>query len=550
MNIRQCEELYILEKKIAIWGIGNKGKNVLDSYAFFVPSIIIDNGYDELFYNNIPIYKETDINNWEQYYIVICILNNEAIVSSLKQKGLKKGIDYDTYLDYFCIKGISLSSSLQEMNNRIREKKDLICKRWISYSYFPADYREKMIGQFFCKALTGKKHNELLGIHWDDYLTDSLVEDHLGFKVLRFSPASSIDESNYKRYSQYYDLENADDKVSEEYILDIAKRRTNNPSQELIGALKQVYVYYDKCIQLLKPTGIMIWGYWNYTHYFFRDLAKKHNVPIRFAEWGLIPGTMLMEPCGRFHDSEISYSNLSLPSKKELETFYSAKKYLTDNRLDSMQSVVDADDENKLKRIKNDRRKVLLIGMCDDDICYNDSEDSYYRRHISSVVKGSIDAFFLLKEICVKNEWNLIFKPHPADEYDSRLLFDYEEGMVIVFHKNLNELITMADVCVAIDSSMNYRVLLYDKPLVQIGHNTMDNEDFIYMVNSRDDVERKLIEALDKGFNEKMKEKCAIFMTRMMKSVLWDDLSDKSVRYGLSKNIDFFDSSLGEGEWI
>lgn len=91
-------------KKLALWGIGDTGKKLLN-YPLF-PDIIIDNdpNKNHKTINNIPVISSDEFDKWEEYFVVVTPMFAEEIEQTLCRKELKKGENYllvNDYFDYF-----------------------------------------------------------------------------------------------------------------------------------------------------------------------------------------------------------------------------------------------------------------------------------------------------------------------------------------------------------------------------------------------------------------------------------------------------------------
>ena len=105
----------------------------------------------------------------------------------------------------------------------------------------------------------------------------------------------------------------------------------------------------------------------------------------------------------------------------------------------------------------------------------------------------------------------------------------------------IDRLLHLSDVVISISSAVEYKALIYGKPLVQLGHTTLSKKECSYGVESIEKIECQLQEALKKGMTKKQNENFEQYMVQLLENYLWDDLSDREMRYGLSVETDFFD---------
>ena len=103
----------------------------------------------------------------------------------------------------------------------------------------------------------------------------------------------------------------------------------------------------------------------------------------------------------------------------------------------------------------------------------------------------------------------------------------------------IDKLIKLADVVVSIASSVDYKTLIYGKPLVQLGIHTLLGKGCTYVVLEKGMLEKQICLALENGMTEEQIEKFDRLLQILLQKYLWDDLSDRSLRYGRSTDEDF-----------
>lgn len=158
----------------------------------------------------------------------------------------------------------------------------------------------------------------------------------------------------------------------------------------------------------------------------------------------------------------------------------------------------------------------------------------YWKEFVSSVVSSTGEAFEYIKKICLKHNWNFIFKPHPGND-----AYMYEPNDCIFHDIQIDRLIKIADVIVSISSAVNYKALLYGKPLVQIGTTCLSRKNCCYETASKEQIEENLVEALENGMTNQQIYNFDTHLAMLLDNYLWDDLSERSIRYGLTFDKDF-----------
>ena len=107
---------------------------------------------------------------------------------------------------------------------------------------------------------------------------------------------------------------------------------------------------------------------------------------------------------------------------------------------------------------------------------------------------------------------------------------------------DINELIDLADVAITIRSSSNYIALIRHKPVLMLGYTQTRGQGCTYEAFCKQDIEPQLKKALKYGFSTEQQEAFLIHLARLFRYYLYDDMSDRSIRYGLPlpKNVEEF----------
>ena len=70
------------------------------------------------------------------------------------------------------------------------------------------------------------------------------------------------------------------------------------------------------------------------------------------------------------------------------------------------------EDNAALLRLDQNKKNIFLVGMDDHGMRMN-PQNEYWKKYVSNVVESTEETLILLAELCKRNNWNLIFKPHP-----------------------------------------------------------------------------------------------------------------------------------------
>ncbi|MDE6568449.1 MAG: hypothetical protein K2K70_12055 [Lachnospiraceae bacterium] len=337
------------------------------------------------------------------------------------------------------------------------------------------------------------------------------------------------------------------DKLSEEekkWVLELEDRKVSDDKGLSFAVTAEMYWYYKHIFSVIRPSKVIIWGGWKRRDYILAELAKKNNILYGFMEHGWIPGTYQFDRRGIAGQSEYAVDPdkiLHLNNRSKTVNMRKIRNYIITNKIDTSKFRENREDERNLQHIDKRRKSVFLVGMDDYGMGINPKSD-YWKKYVSSIFSSTQEAVLYIDEICRNNGWNLIFKPHPSPAYRNELSKEQlTESIIQIKHMEIDRLIRLCDVVVSISSAVEYKSLIYGKPLVLLGHTTLSKKGCSYDVESIDEVEHQLQSALEKGMTKEQDANFEQYMARLLDNYLWDDLSDRELRYGLSLETDFFD---------
>lgn len=515
-------------KKLVYWGIGRIGKKCMEYFDDKHPQFLIDSHCTDKEYKGIPIYNPRDIKNWNELYIVITIADSALIKEFLTQKKLVEGADFQEFRDFFDIRNEKAEENIERLRNTVKKNRDLRNRTLIFAMPFTIRQSDILIN-FLRKYANTEK---CILVHDLGFISEKKASEQLGFPAFRAAKMSNWnirDKENCKDdVLEITDL-NTEEKTWIESLN--CRKHISNETENLIN-MQQEYQYLKTIIAIFKPRNMIIWGCWAYNSYMLGHICKMSRIPCGYMEHGWIPGTYQFDPIGIAGQSrcagqlnpEIDFDGLKIKR---------IKKYIVDNMLDSGEFQFSPSDEEQIRSIDRSKKIVFLVGMDDLGMGINPVSD-YWKEFVSSVVSSTGEAFEYIKKICLKHNWNFIFKPHPGND-----AYMYEPNDCIFHDIQIDRLIKIADVIVSISSAVNYKTLLYGKPLVQIGTTCLSRKNCCYETASKEQIEENLVAALENGMTNQQIYNFDTHLAMLLDNYLWDDLSERSIRYGLTFDRDF-----------
>lgn len=533
-------------RQIAYWGVGKVCQKILQSYEEFKPDFFIDKYCREKAMCGKMIKHPSEITDWSNIYVIITCLQYEEIGQELKSYGLKETIDFDSFRALLGYDNLNVLKGIDNVRNKVNANPDLK-SRILIMGHVWDNRNPKVLAHFYSQYVKDKGENGyVLLARLGGEMSEEEAISEVGFEVI--DKPTICNWSGHAPEQLRWGIANNPELTNEECqwidVLESIKLGDNGKELETRKVTESIYYYYREIINLLEPKGIVIWGGWQREAYILKHLAEKNNIPYGFMEHGWVPGTIQFDKGGIAGQSEY----VRKPDVMEkISTHISSEdvrricKFAIDLKLDTSNFTESEVEEEILDSIDDNIKTIFLVGMDDYNMAMNPASD-YWRRYVSSVVDSTQQAFELLEKECIKNNWNLIYKPHPCrDNLNDQTTDDQKQHAYIFYKLSVDRLIEKADVVVSISSAVEYKALMYGKPLVQMGKSSLTGQGCSYEIVSTTEVGTKMKEAVNLGMTELQKENFEVFVAKLLDNYLWDDLSERSLRYGRTIQKDFFE---------
>ncbi len=511
--------------KNAIWGSGGSAKRFASVFKGEI-SFFIDSDWskcDKLLRGK-KVLHPSQIKNWNELYVYIPYNYYDEIVKLLQEYGIME----NQYEKYFHYAPIEAEAAINEIENNIND---------------------------ILKLASNNKYNTLCII--DYQISHSLLDemkkmDKIIFALGNISKEEYFSLEENKAYSYClpsilkiwtYIKSAKRDKMIKKNLMErdgwssIREQIQNIFGCDRINAEFQVYCYYyywERVLDILHPSNLLleptVWPQMQ----ILELICKKRKIPYVSKHPGVLPGTYNFDVFGEV--------GKSLPSVKH-EQFRAL--YISKNDLKLAKDVCELQYKNRLnrkiqpkndiktileKRINKDRPTIFFAAQNDGMshmVPYSEETQTYY----SPIFKFSIDAGIYLGKLCEQNNWNYIYKPHPmyikGDEVE-RL----PKNTIWVEFGDINDIIDISDVVVTILSTINYDALVRYKPVVMLGYNWSHGQGCTYEAFEEELIEDSIKQAIEYGFTEGMQQAFWENIARMLKYYLYDDMTDRELRYG------------------
>lgn len=266
-----------------------------------------------------------------------------------------------------------------------------------------------------------------------------------------------------------------------------------------------------------------------------RAICKKYNIPTLFTHQAMMPGTIMFGPGGDIGSSvpavycdefrRLPISSECVENAKKVVTYLYKSK--ANRKAQPKNSVLC----NIKERIKSGRPIIVCMGQ-NDPYSAMVPYTEFSKRFHSPIFKSSVESAEYLAKICKSLGFNFIYKPHPMYARYERLN-DVSSDVIIVNFVDVNDLIDMADVVVTIRSSINYIALIRQKPVLMLGYSQTRGQGCTYEAFHEEYIETQLKKAVQQGFTNEQKQAFLEHVARLLQYYLYDDMSERPIRYGL-----------------
>lgn len=509
------------KRKIAVWGAGKRGR--LLAYSNMKIDFFIDNDVSKrgsLFCEKKVVHP-TDIVDWTEVYIVIPLAPHlvKQVCEQLKSYGLTENEDFEVWKEF------------------------LVCSK----ERVVQDFKEKMesIDSHFCMEAEGKKV-----LYWGSM-------EHLDKIYTRDFLKKLSENENYKVISLIERGISLPVVLHEKlYIEDIEKgaaEKINIPERELLVQIAQQmeadtkiedydaffvktyygYQYLLKLFDIMRPQLIICNDSVNPIHRLIRNVARIKCIPIIFMHQGVLPGTISFDVDGEVGESlpalyASGFKALNV-TDKDKETAKKVLHFLKESKLNRKEQP--KSDLNEIySRLDPEKKTVFYCGQ-NDARSYMVPYTKETKRYYSPIFESTFDGLCYIAELCEKNGWNLLFKPHPMYIREAEIA-QFPRNVIYVEKADINDIIDLSDVVVTILSSTNYIAMIREKPVVMLGYNWTRENGCTYEAYGREEVEMVVRQAIEEGYTQKQKEAFLFHVSRCLKYYVYDDMKPRELRYG------------------
>lgn len=529
--------------KLVIWGTGYVGGKQLITVGRDKVDFFIDSNKDKTKKKFCGKYVllPSDIKEWEKVFIYVPYNYYNEISIFLNNKGLIEGVNYCKYTGETRLEKCAFSKDFKRAINEVNNNKDRMNNKILFWGW---DFSHKYDYKSFFKKMHANNLENSFAVIGDNVWETQEEAEELNEVPTVISPVI-FDKDIFLQ-------ENILDKQEYENLLknEVISGCVENLRKVAIGvseqaAYSQIYCmlyYVEFVVDKLSPKLIIASNSRGIRSKLLSYVCKKKNIKLLYVHSGYLAGTYIFDSRGELG---ACVPNLNIEQFKQLpvtdEEIDNARKILEFLRISKKNRKIQPQN-NCIEIINNQRKEnkpiVFFAAQPDTDFVPYDKE---VKECFTPNFKTSLEAGIFISKICKKFGWNYVYKPHPMyiiPEVDKYLA----EGSIYIEQGDINDIIDISDVVVTIQSSTNYVALIRQKPVVMLGYNQTRGKGCTYEAFEKQNIEKVLIEALEKGYTEEQRKAFEVHITQSLKYYLYDDFIDREYRYGkeIPKDIEEF----------
>lgn len=251
------------------------------------------------------------------------------------------------------------------------------------------------------------------------------------------------------------------------------------------------------------PALAVLWHQFNPLHYALAALCRDAEIPVLFAEYGVLPGTVAFDAEGQMAESWVARDNerfVSLPVTAEQRA--TATRYLQamrEQRRSRKPQPAQTETVERLRTIREDGRPVIFYAGENPYRTGMLPADTERARLHSPHFRSTAEALEAVCSVAETRGWHVVFKPHPLAKAAPSPSCQ-ADTLTVMNDANVFDCILESDVTATLVSQVSYLALIHGKPCVLMGRNPLSGKGCAYELPSPDALESTLQEALAEGF--------------------------------------------------
>lgn len=303
--------------------------------------------------------------------------------------------------------------------------------------------------------------------------------------------------------SRYLTEPDVADEVKTAASIEAANR--NGPL--LNSCVKTIFfrAYFREVLRRTRPSLCILWHQLNALHRAAQGVCEEIGLPCALTEYGVLPGTIGFETGGQMGESRVAQDPewfLNLPvDDADLERADAYIEFVRNEKRTRKDQSSEFDLEACVAKAR-ERGRAVIFYAGQQDYASGLLPRSLPESHVHSPhFADTLDALRHLSELAERNDWHIIFKPHPIlAERSKNYETPYPNRVDVALGANIFDCMALADVTTTIVSQVSYMALVHERPCVLLGRTQLTGKGCVYEPVSFGDIETTFARAIDQGF--------------------------------------------------
>lgn len=290
------------------------------------------------------------------------------------------------------------------------------------------------------------------------------------------------------------------------------------------NSINTAFLFSFTTLRMLRPELVMIWNAFHPLSQVAAHAARLSDVPVCYAEFGVLPGSMNVDFVGQMGESLVARDSdafNALPIvPKDIEQARFALDIFHETGLNRRAQPDYGTGELRARVEERAAGRPVVFFAGHNDLAsgmypYTQVSRDFHSPIFSSSGEGARAMF----DIAAENDWFLLYKPHPFFLRDG--VGDVPPHVMLIGDANINECVDVADVTCTILSQVSYVARIRKKPVVMLGYNQMRGKGVAYEAYTRDAIAPTIANALENGVTQQQETAWVEHVARLLRYYLY-----------------------------
>jgi len=304
---------------------------------------------------------------------------------------------------------------------------------------------------------------------------------------------------------------NSDD-LSYQFMVAFAKEAEYKDS-DLLSAKEHILRYVKSVARILEQQEAcqcVVWNQFTGLHHALSAFCKVMEIPVIYSHLGILPGTIVFERGGQMAESWVYRNNDDFVKLTVNDSdLHNAERYLhyvMENKLTRKPQTEEQTIHNIAHEMHQKRRKLIFYAGQNDYHSGMIPCTLPEARIHSPFFSHTFDALQYLARLADKNNWQILFKPHPNIQHRQESFQGFcSERVISVPGANIFDCLYHSDLVVTVVSQVSYLALIHRRPTLLLGRNQISGKGCLYEISCKDEIEQKIKEIFKEGENPEMR---------------------------------------------